>query len=191
MPSNAPILPDPEPDSRGLQLDIELRDARWQSLVAELSAHAAFVWQQLGLVDAAPQTEAALVLADDATLAQLNTAYRDKTGPTNVLSFPAYDSASVLDAAALAALAEPFGLVSLGDIVISYDRLSDEAAAQDKPVAAHAAHLLTHGLLHLLGHDHQEEGPAELMETLESRLMLAAGFADPYVSAAPQIEEAD
>lgn len=162
---------DPAADSGGLTFDVELRDRRWQPALAGLEAQARFLWQALAL----PACEICLVLGDDALLAALNESYRGKSGPTNVLSFPALD----LVPSDIAGL--PAGTV-LGDIVMSYDRLAAEAAAAGLPLAAHAAHLLAHGFLHLLGHDHQKDDEAQAMEELESELMLAAGFADPYAA---------
>lgn len=153
----------------GLTFDVDMRDRRWQPALAGLDAQAHFLWQALAL----PAGEVCLVLADDGLLAALNESYRDKTGPTNVLSFPALD-VTPDDCDKL-----PDGAV-LGDIVMSYDRMAEEAAAAGLAFDAHAAHLLAHGLLHLLGHDHQDAAEAARMEGLESRLMLAAGYADPY-----------
>lgn len=166
-----------EPDSPApeLTLDIDMRASAWQPFIDELHAHGAFLAQALGL----PPVELSLVLGDDALLAQLNTAYRDKDGPTNVLSFPALD---IMPDAAATVL--PGAL--LGDIVMSFDTLAREAEAANKALSAHAVHLLTHGLLHLLGHDHMEEDAATRMEALESRLLLAAGYDDPYREKTPE-----
>lgn len=157
----------------GLTLDVDMRVRSWRPLHDDLTTQAGHVWQQLGL----PAAEACLVLADDALLAELNARYRGKQGPTNVLSFPAHDFAAPVAAAADL----PVGAV-LGDVVMSFERLAAEAEAGGLAPAAHARHLLTHGLLHLLGHDHQDDAEAAVMEGLESRLMLAAGLADPYAA---------
>lgn len=172
---------EPEPDSPALLLDIDCRDARWDALVDGLAAHAVFVWADLAL----PAAEASLVLGDDALLSALNMSYRDKQGPTNVLSFAAQDFAVPADGAALKKLTANYAAQDeivplLGDIIMSYDRLAAEAETQGKALTAHAAHLLTHGLLHLLGHDHQDDSEAVVMEGLETKLMRAAGFDDPY-----------
>ena len=177
----APPADDAEPDSpslpQGLTLDLDVRDPRWLSLEDDLRQQADFIWTQLDPKTPMPQAEACLVLADDAQLAQMNQSFRNKPGPTNVLSFPALDFATPVRCAQdLAGL--PFAL--LGDIVMSYDRVQAEAQAQGKTEPAHALHLLTHGLLHLLGYDHENEPDANLMEALESKLMLAAGLPNPY-----------
>jgi probable rRNA maturation factor len=120
---------------------------------------------------------AALAGRDDAELTvrvvgrdesrDLNARYRDKDAPTNVLSFPAD-------------LPPGVELPLLGDIVICAPLVEREARAQGKAIRAHWAHLTVHGLLHLLGYDHQEEAEAAAMEALETRILAGLGYADPY-----------
>ncbi len=180
-PDSPGSLQEPSGPQAGVTLDIDMRAADWQPFIADIEAHAAYLAQALGL----PPVEISLVLGDDALLAQLNETYRDKTGPTNVLSFPAMDltpSADDLPAALL-----PGSM--LGDIVMSFDTLAREAHEGGKSLTAHALHLLTHGLLHLLGHDHMQDAEAARMEGLESELLRAAGLDDPY--AAPATDAGD
>ena len=190
MTKNNALPPDDdaEPDSLGqtpgLTLDIDMRDARWQALADDLRQQADFIWAHLDPKGAMPAAEACLVLADDAALADMNQRFRDKSGPTNVLSFPALDFAKPVKGAQ--DLSNP-AFMLLGDIVMSYDRLAAEAQAQGKSEQAHGLHLLTHGLLHLLGYDHENEPDAQVMESLESKLLGAAGFPNPY-DAPPQQE---
>lgn len=106
--------------------------------------------------------EAALALADDAMLHDLNRRFRGKDKATNVLSFPSGE--------------EEF----LGDIAISLQTVVREAAEQDKKPGDHALHMLVHGLLHLLGYDHDTDEDAEEMESLERRVLENLGIADPY-----------
>jgi len=110
---------------------------------------------------------------DDAEMASLNSTYRGRSGPTNVLSFPAQ-----LPAALQAAL--------LGDIAICVPVLLREARAAGKTIQAHCAHLLVHGTLHLLGYDHIDDVDAERMEQLESHILKALNFPCPYSSYAEQ-----
>jgi probable rRNA maturation factor len=110
--------------------------------------------------------EVTVVLAGDALVHRLNRTYRGKDEPTNVLSFPA------------GAHAAPERL--LGDVVIALETTRTEARAAGKPLAEHLAHLVIHGVLHLLGHDHERPGPARRMERLEARLLAGFGIADPY-----------
>jgi probable rRNA maturation factor len=119
--------------------------------------------------------EISLLLSDDRELQKLNAAYRQKDRATNVLSFPGLD---LVDGKAEGAC--PPGMVALGDVVISHERLTAEADALDKPRVDHFAHLLVHGVLHLLGYDHEDDDRALTMETLEAEILQALGFAAPY-----------
>lgn len=113
-----------------------------------------------------PYAEISIVLSDDAQVQILNRDYRGKDKPTNVLSFPQ----------------EERGL--LGDVVMSIDTLKREAAEQDKVLGDHIKHMLVHGCLHLLGHDHEEEEEAQLMEALEIKILAQLGVKNPYAIAA-------
>ena len=106
-------------------------------------------------------------LVDEAESRELNSKYRGKNTPTNVLSFPA-------------GLPPGVDIPLLGDVVICAPLVNREAGEQRKPALAHWAHLVIHGVLHLLGHDHQEEQEARLMESLEVDLLFSLGFPDPY-----------
>ena len=101
---------------------------------------------------------------------ELNRSYRGKDTETNVLSFPAE-------------FPEGIDLPLLGDIVICAPLVADEASAQGKPLLNHWAHLTVHGVLHLLGYDHQEDDEAEEMEMLETGLLGSLGIPDPYRAA--------
>lgn len=106
-----------------------------------------------------------LLLGDDAAVAALNSEFRGKSEPTNVLSFPP------------SAPAEP-GF--LGDIALAAETIAREADEQGKSFEAHAAHLVVHGLLHLLGYDHANDADAEKMEARERAILAGLGIADPY-----------
>lgn len=97
----------------------------------------------------------------------LNHTYRGKDSDTNVLSFPAD-------------LPDGIGIPLLGDVVICAPRVEQEAVSQKKDLHSHWAHLTVHGVLHLLGHDHQDDGEAEEMEALETSILASMGFPDPY-----------
>ncbi len=124
------------------------------------------LWLQLAL-QGLPAAVLTIRVVDEPESAMLNQQYRQKSGATNVLSFPAD-------------LPEEVDLPLLGDLVICAPVVQSEAAAQGKPVVAHWAHLVVHGTLHLLGYDHSEEAEAEQMESLEAELLGRLGFADPY-----------
>ncbi|HID49631.1 MAG TPA: rRNA maturation RNase YbeY [Chromatiales bacterium] len=107
-------------------------------------------------------------IVDAEEIAALNERYRHKTGPTNVLSFP-FEAPPGVD------------LNLLGDLVIAAPVVAGEARAQGKEETAHWAHLVVHGILHLLGYDHQEPARTEIMERREIRILRELGFPDPYV----------
>ena len=117
--------------------------------------------------------EVSLRLADDAQIQALNAQWRSVDKPTNVLSFPA--------AAPLKIDAAPM----LGDIIIAFETAEREAVEEDKTLADHAAHLVVHGFLHLLGYDHQIAAEANQMEMLETRILAKLGIADPYSATLP------
>lgn len=115
-------------------------------------------------------------VVDEEESRQLNQRYRQQDKATNVLAFPAGNPDEISGL--------PQGEVqSLGDLVICGPLVEQEAVAQEKGVAGHWGHLLVHGMLHLLGYDHETTGEAAEMETLEIRILADRGVADPYRSA--------
>jgi len=112
----------------------------------------------------------AVLLADDARLASLNAQFRGREGPTNVLSF----------AAGLP------GAIHLGDVALAFGVCAREAAEQGKPLSDHVQHLVAHGVLHLLGYDHESEAEAEVMEAKERAIMAGLGVPDPYAERGAQ-----
>lgn len=143
-------------------------------------------WVRAALLAGAPRprptSTLALRIVDADEGARLNETYRGKPGPTNVLSFP-FEPPTGLPPEALAALEEELGTdleTELGDLVICAPVLRREAADQGKTLAAHTAHLLIHGTLHLLGYDHIEPAQAARMEALESAILRELGFPTPY-----------
>lgn len=105
-----------------------------------------------------------ILLTDDAAIRDLNGRFRSKDAATNVLSFPAPETARP----------------HLGDIALAHGVCAQEAAAQGKALADHLSHLVVHGVLHLLGYDHQADAPAEAMEAMERDILSKLGVADPY-----------
>ncbi len=108
----------------------------------------------------------AILLADDETLGDLNVRFRGKTGPTNVLAFPAPSGAHG----------------QLGDIALAFGVCAREAEDQGKSLADHLSHLVIHGVLHLIGYHHEERDEAERMEGRERELLERMGITDPYAS---------
>jgi probable rRNA maturation factor len=121
-----------------------------------------------------PGVEISIVLADDGTVQALNRDWRGQDKPTNVLSFAALDDDE-------APPAPPGMPVLLGDVVLALETCRREADAQKKSLAHHTAHLVVHGVLHLLGWDHEDDDvEADEMEDLETRVLATFGIADPY-----------
>ena len=118
--------------------------------------------------------ELSVRLTGDAEVRALNSEWRGKDKPTNVLSFPMADESDFTDAN----IAEHELL--LGDIVLARGVCEREAAEKQVPFERHATHLLVHGTLHLLGYDHQQDDQAEDMEQREIRALARLGIDDPY-----------
>ncbi len=127
---------------------------------------------------AARDAEISLVLADDATLRRCNLDYRGIDKPTNVLAFAAVEDV------------ESEGPLLLGDVLLARETLNREAGEQGKRPADHLCHLVAHGVLHLLGQDHQSEGEAKIMERLEVAALDRLGIADPYADSDAAAEAA-
>ncbi len=142
-------------------IEVEIEDAAWTDAlpdavaVVERAAAAA-----LGLIEG----DVVVLLTDDAAVHDLNARFRDRDQPTNVLSFPAAESAAP----------------HLGDLVLAFGVCAAEAGTQGKRLADHLTHLTIHGVLHLLGRDHVEDAEAEAMEAEERTLLASLGVADPY-----------
>ena len=115
--------------------------------------------------------ELAVILADDARLKDLNRDWRGKDRPTNVLSFPGAEG----DEIATAPL--------LGDLVLAFETVAEEAKRDGKSFEDHFAHLVVHGTLHLFGFDHMSDAEAETMENTERAALARLGIADPYLEA--------
>ena len=129
------------------------------------------------LADPVVPVSVSIKLSDNAEVHALNREWRDKDKPTNVLSFPMLDDEE-LDAVLNGTYDAPE--IMLGDIILAYETCVAEAKEKDTPIAHHATHLVIHGMLHLLGHDHIEDDEAELMEALEVKALASMGLHNPY-----------
>ena len=159
-----------------IQIEPGWPEEDWQQ-VATRAIEAALDTSPFGWIREARFTaEISLRLTDDGEVQALNRAYRSKDKPTNVLSFP------LVQPDLFEGLANSDdGEVLLGDIVLAAGVCTAEAAEKQVPVATHATHLIVHGLLHLLGYDHQGDAEAEAMEAIERSALASIGIADPYV----------
>jgi probable rRNA maturation factor len=144
-------------------IEVEIEEEAWRRDVPDAEALAVragdAALEAVGRVG-----DVVVLLAGDEALAELNQDFRDKAGPTNVLSFPA------------PAAARPH----LGDVAIAHGVCAREASEQGKRLEHHLMHLVAHGVLHLVGYDHQIDSEAETMEALERRVLAALGAPDPY-----------
>ena len=137
-------------------------DARWKGVCPTVKRAA-----EAALSDQKVKTAAVtILLSNDAEIRGLNQKYRAKNKPTNVLSFPNGDVEE--------------GVCQLGDIILAYETIAAESVAQKKPLKAHLTHLVIHGVLHLLGFDHEVEAEADIMEACEIRILSRMGIANPY-----------
>ncbi len=142
-------------------IEVEVEDEAWTAAlpdVEDLADRAATA--ALGAVEG----DVVILLTDDAAVQDLNARFRDKDRPTNVLSFPAAESA----------------FPHLGDLVLASGVCAAEAEAQGKSLSDHLSHLVVHGVLHLLGRDHEDDAEAEQMEGEERTILAGIGISDPY-----------
>ena len=146
-------------------IDIEVEDEAWNRALPDVEA-LVLAAASAALGQAGRTGGVVVLLADDAAVADLNQRFRDKTGPTNVLSFPAPEN--------------PEGL--LGDLALAFGVCTREAVDQGKRLDHHLQHLVAHGVLHLLGYDHMTDDEAAEMEGLERVVMAGLGAPDPYAS---------
>lgn len=148
----------------------------WTALVAKAVEVAVAASRHSALAQSGLAVEISVKLTGDEEVRALNSAWRGKDKPTNVLSFP------MIEPALLGALADAQGGEALlGDIVLAHGICVAEAEEKGVGVCAHAFHLVVHGTLHLLGYDHEEgEVEAHDMEAIERRALALVGIADPY-----------
>jgi probable rRNA maturation factor len=122
--------------------------------------------------DILSRSEISIVLTDDEKITKINTHYRNQKKATNVLSFAAYDHDSI----------PQFGPILWGDVLIALEISYQESLDHNKAFDHHITHLMTHGVLHLLGYDHETEDEAEIMENLEREILKSLNYSDPYLN---------
>ena len=150
-----------------LDITLDIRDEKWKKAVRTYCKMVEDTCQTAYKTQSKKKCELAVVLADDAMVKELNHLYRGKKKATNVLSFPGEDG-------------------SLGDIILARQTIEKEAQEQKKTIRHHTMHLLVHGVLHLLGYDHEEEGQAEIMEQEEIKILEKLKVRNPYLYAEKQ-----
>jgi probable rRNA maturation factor len=173
------------PPAPRVQIAVSVQDRAWARHLAAparivrraakaalASARGSARGAQLGPDLAGRRVELSIVLADDTVVRRLNRDYRGLDRPTNVLSFG--------DIPRLGPVAPDYPL-ALGDVVLAQETVVAEASAQGKSVPHHVAHLVVHGVLHLLGYDHEEAGEADAMEELEIAILARLGIGNPYI----------
>lgn len=174
----------PEPPAGPVETLAE--DHRWEAVgidrLAQAAAGAAL--RHLSLDPAG--FEVSLLACSDVRIGELNADFRGVPRPTNVLAWPSAErGANRAGARPRLPVGNPGDPVSLGDVALAFETCAREAEEAGVPLAAHATHLIVHGVLHLLGFDHEREADAELMEGLEGRILLGLGHPDPYAPAPP------
>lgn len=154
-----------------LDIDLVVEAGEWpaQERLEELVARAAAAaFAEVG-AGRGGRSELSVVFTDDAAIRELNAGWRGKDKPTNVLSFPAFPETREGPLPPM-----------LGDIVLAAGTVAREAALEGKPVENHITHLVVHGLLHLLGYDHEIDMQAEEMEAVERAALARLAIPDPY-----------
>ena len=151
-----------EPTFEPTKIEVEVEDRAWDQALPEVMALAR------GAAEAAARSAQggaiSILLTNAQTVKALNARFRDRDEPTNVIAFPAATNREG----------------HLGDIALAFGVCASEAIAQGKPLADHLRHLVIHGVLHILGYDHDADGPAQRMEALERRVLEGLGVPDPY-----------
>ena len=142
-------------------IEVEIDDDAWTKALPEAVV---LVERAASMALGDVEGNVVILLADDPHVQQINAQFRERDRPTNVLSFPAPDSARP----------------HLGDLILAYGVCAAEAVEQGKSLSDHLSHLTVHGVLHLLGMDHEDEREAECMEQLEREILAELGVEDPY-----------
>lgn len=142
-------------------IEIEVEDEAWSAALPQVEA---VVNRAASAALGTIKGDIVVLLTDDESVREINARFRDRDRPTNVLSFPAAGSA----------------FPHLGDLTLAYGVCAREAVEQGKTLSDHLSHLTVHGVLHLLGRDHEDDAEAKEMEAEERSILASLGVADPY-----------
>jgi len=144
-------------------IEIEIEDDAWSAALPDVEA---VVRRAASAALGGIKGDVVILLTDDESVREINARFRDRDRPTNVLSFPAAESA----------------FPHLGDLTLALGVCAREAVEQGKTLSDHLSHLTVHGVLHLLGRDHEDNAEAEAMEDEERSILASLGVADPYTT---------
>ncbi|NNE89334.1 MAG: rRNA maturation RNase YbeY [Silicimonas sp.] len=160
-----------------MSVEVVTKDRRWENTALAELAEAAFsvTLSHLGLE--AGDWDIAILGCNDQQIADLNAQFRDKPSATNVLSWPSQERGAEKEGDLPAF---PTGDTELGDIAISFDTCRKEAERSGATLKDHVTHLIVHGVLHLLGYDHERDGDGDLMEATEIAILAKLGVPNPY-----------
>lgn len=153
----------PQNPTAMVDLDLRIAAPEWADRLPDLEAICQRALEA-GAIQKATDGEVAVLLTHNAEIQVLNRDWRGKDKPTDVLSFPA----------------DPMDKPFLGDIAVAIGVTQDDAKTRNIELDQHLSHLLIHGLLHLLGHDHKDDTEAAEMEALEIAALASLGWPDPY-----------
>lgn len=163
--------------SEFLEIDLAIDDQRWQS-IADLQKKCerlcVYVLEKAAYPIEQTFSEIFIRFTNDVDIHQINKDFRNKDKPTNVLSFPGYGFVpgdyDVIE----------IPHVMLGDVILAYETIEKEAKDAGIPFEHHVFHMITHGVLHLLGYDHEDDQEAEEMEALEIKILAHFNVKSPY-----------
>ncbi len=164
------------------EIDVSVQDPAWEKIdkISNLVHKVASTTLTAAIIPRfafGRALEVSIVLANDDLIQLLNREYRNKDAPTNVLSFATLDSEEP----------ETGDVLNLGDVILSYQTIMREAEEQNKTITEHTMHLIVHGVLHVLGYNHQTDDSATDMETLEIRILERLGVQNPYTELDPNL----
>jgi probable rRNA maturation factor len=160
-----------------LNIEINIEHKEWNScfknIRKQFKSLCEIVLKEAGFIEYAKTVELSVLLTSDYKIKEINKKYRSKDKPTNVLSFPG-------EKFEVGQYADLGDYIMLGDLAFALEVIVAEAKDQDKKITDHFYHLVTHGLLHLLGYDHVNDNDAKIMENLEVKILSNLGIANPY-----------
>lgn len=160
-----------------MNVEVVLEDPRWEDAGLAKLAESAFAATLSHLGFSPDAWETAVLACSDQQIIELNARFRAKAAATNVLSWPSEDRSAKIEGACPVA---PTNDGELGDIAISYETCVKEAQESGITLTNHATHLIVHGILHLLGYDHERHGDGDLMEATEIAILAKLGVSNPY-----------